>query len=324
MKDKRKHHFVPVGYLKHFADDNGFLNILRKGDRISSSKSKPSETGFRNYYYSQPLPEGGYEHNSLEDVFSKFETDWPNTVEVLSSDRPANSVLKHLMAFIGLQRVRVPAFRDAIEQSMEAHARRNFELLRNTGELPFPPPDFPDIADHVQISVDPHRSIYAVILTKNMIGSILDSFGYVVIHNETAIDFITSDNPVCYFLAETSENNIVPYSWHHAREREFIFPVSPRVLIYGSSRDRERFRGRGLKRVRVRDLQKIIRLNRLVARFSYEVVFSRTKINPAFLEKFANASPVLDPRFEGFHPDDAIIPPYIFGPRRRLTKWDKK
>lgn len=320
-KDKKKHHFVPASYLRHFADEDGYVAVIRKSDPTVILRSKPSETAFRNYYYSQPLPEGGQENNALEGVFSTFESEWPATASTLITKQGTNAVLSHLMLFMALQRLRVPAFRDAIEQSLQNHARKGFEALKQAGGLPPPPPEFPDIASHVEITIDPHQSIHAMLLVRDELGPILDSFGYVVVHNRTSHDFVTSDNPVAYFESKLSDTDIMPYSWSRDRRREIIFPIAPDTLIYGSSDDRERFRSRGLKHVEVRDDERVSRFNRLTARFAYEAVFGRGHVPIRLVQKYAGASPVLDPSFPGFHPDAIGLPPHVFGARRRLPKW---
>lgn len=117
---KRRHHFVPVTYLRGFTSGDGFLFAVRKDEPDRTIRIRPTEAAFRNYYYSQPLADGSMNHNALEDAFSTFESLWPQIVRTLGSGTNLNSVLNDLHAMIGFQRVRVPAFRDAIEQSLSA------------------------------------------------------------------------------------------------------------------------------------------------------------------------------------------------------------
>src|ERR1700733_767520 len=101
MNDKKRHHFVPVGYLKGFCDEDekirAFLKDAPLNDKIHL---KPDEIGFENYYYSQPLPDGGRNNNAIEDAFNKFETGWPALVVRLSAGSVAPKDLVELLTFV--------------------------------------------------------------------------------------------------------------------------------------------------------------------------------------------------------------------------------
>jgi hypothetical protein len=100
--DKKRHHYVPITYLKRFADDIGFLRIVRKSLAGSSTRAKPSEVAFRNFYYSQPIPTGGHDNNKLEDLFSTLEAE-PGRFDDLGA-RPQARM--HGKAFVKLDRHR--------------------------------------------------------------------------------------------------------------------------------------------------------------------------------------------------------------------------
>jgi hypothetical protein len=315
---KKRHHYVPVTYLKGFTDNNGFLLVSRKDEPERSIRVRPTEAGFRNYYYSQPLGDGTMNHNALEDVFSTFENEWPGLVGVLESDRQLNTILKDLLGLIGFQRIRVPAFRDAIEHSLERYARDGLQELKRTGRLPPTPPEFPDLFEQVEVTIDPHQSIHGMNKLLRSLGPTLDAFGYQVVHNETDIDFITSDNPVSYYAL--SQKQILPYPMSVRGPAELVFPVSSRVAIFGSTADRRRFSRKGLKSCRTRDRERVRSINRVTAKFGYEALFSSSALPASFVQKYS-ASPVLSPDSAGFHPDDMKMPSFAFGRRKRLPKW---
>lgn len=320
---KKKHHYVPETYLQNFAGERGFLHVYRKDDPDKLLPLDPSEAAFRKYYYSQPIPSGGVEHSNIEHAFGIFEKDWPSTYHTLASREPPNKVLSHLLIFSMMQLLRVPAFRDAVEQSLHRVARADYERFKEAGLLPPPPAGFPDLADKVEIVIDPHQSIHALIAVKDQVGPIFDSFGYVIVHNESGLKFLTSDNPVCYFLTQPDDNLIQPYSWDQGKDRELFFPLSPTLALYGSQHDRERFRRKGLKYSTLRDRKLAARFNRLVARFGYELLIASDPLPSTFVNRFAGQSPVLSPSFPGFYPEEIKLPPFTFGQRQKLKKWDK-
>lgn len=318
MIQKKRHHFVPVTYLRGFTDAEGFLFLSRKDDPERDIRLRPSEAGFRNYYYSQPVGDGSMNHNALEDVFSTFESLWPRIVHVLESGQGPNSVLQDLLAMIGFQRVRVPAFRDAIEQSLELHARSGLEELKRRGELPPAPPEVPNIFDLVEVTIDPHQSIHGMTDLLRAVGLQLNALGYQVVRNETDIDFITSDNPVSYYTV--SSGQILPYAVQADAHVELVFPLTSRMAILGSTSDRERFVRKGLKITSTRDRDKVKTINRTTALFGYEAIFSSARLPAAFVRKHIQ-SPVLSSHSKGFHPDHMQMPDFTIGKRRKLLKW---
>lgn len=321
--DKKRHHYVPITYLKRFADDNGFLRIVRKGPTGRSTRAKPSEVGFRNFYYSQPMPTGGHDNNKLEDLFSTLEAGWGQLSELLISGQSANHLWGDLIQFIGFQRVRVPAFREAIEGAMANYSMATLRELNRRGELPPPPEGYPDILKRTVAVIDPHQSIHAVAQLLRSMTPLLTSLGYVVVQNDSDIDFITSDNPVSYYAIKKTDDKIVPYKLYPNLSYELMMPISPRALLLGTTYDKERFSRRGLKYVRWRDPERVRRANRIIAQFGYEAIFSRQSLPPGFIAKYGMTSPILEPNYPGFDPDHMVIPPFVFGLRRRLPKWDR-
>lgn len=54
----KRHHYVPVTYLKNFCDGSGQLQVFRKDDPARPFRQRPESTGFERYYYSQFDDEG--------------------------------------------------------------------------------------------------------------------------------------------------------------------------------------------------------------------------------------------------------------------------
>src|SRR5437667_12601863 len=80
LNEKKRHHYIPITYLEKFTDHNGKVVAYRKDDVEPPLYLRPEGIAFENYYYSQPLPEGGRENNRFEDYFSTIETPWPKLV----------------------------------------------------------------------------------------------------------------------------------------------------------------------------------------------------------------------------------------------------
>ena len=116
---KKKHHYIPVSYLKVFCDNDGMLTVYRKEAPEEPFRKRPDDVAFHKFYYAQPLADGGRDTNRLEDRFSELEGKWPSIVEAMAIREFVNNSLEDICAFVALQRARVPAAREAVEQMLE-------------------------------------------------------------------------------------------------------------------------------------------------------------------------------------------------------------
>lgn len=199
MHAKKRHHFVPKAYLRAFANDKGRVLVYRKDEPQKVLAVAPDATAFERYYYSQPTPEGGLDHNRLEDEFSKLEGVWPPLVSALHKGENVNDSLLNLFQFIILQRVRVPAARDATEARLAGEVHQLMLDLTASGRLPPPPPELAGRLDAVVVSIDPHKSIHGMVDDIKAAQWVFDNVGLCAIRNKTATPFLTSDNPVIWF-----------------------------------------------------------------------------------------------------------------------------
>src|SRR5687768_11990106 len=151
MQQTKRHHFVPKAYLNAFCDESGRLLVYRKDGPSDPLQVAPSATQFRRYYYSQPAPDGGQDNNTLEAVFSTIESDWPETVAKLHRREDANDRLENIFQFMTLQRVRVPASRDAAESMLARTVKDTMKVMLARGELPPLPPGLADLPNEVQV-----------------------------------------------------------------------------------------------------------------------------------------------------------------------------
>ena len=318
---KKRHHYVPVAYLNRFADSNGRIYAYRKDDADKPLHMRPSEIAFERYYYSQPLPEGGQDNNCLEDLFSTIETSWPGLVDDLTARRDLSDRILPLFEFIGLLRVRGPAARDPVELSLAHMARRKMMALVKAARMSPPPAGLS--FDDIEISIDPHQSIHAMVPMVQGFGRLWEFCGLEVVHNTTTEPFATSDNPVVVFDPDIPEANILPYTVRPPRGRvELLLPISPTVLLRGST-DLPVIRpGDRIGHVEMTSRAAVCRVNRFAARFGYRFVFANHAGLGTLVAKHAALSPTI--RFD-------VVPEsgegefnfmqMVFGPRPQKPKW---
>jgi len=289
----------------------------RKDEVLPPLHLRPSGVAFERYYYSQPLPEGGRDNNTLEDFFSDIETTWTPLVERLRSGSTVSSDLEALRSFMTLMRVRVPAARDMVEVSRAEQVKATTRFLDQQGMLPPKPVGHEDILDHLSVSIDPHQSLHAMPDLARGFDLVLDQLVFEVLHNATGVDFITSDNPVMYFDPTVQEVMVLPYQVRPPLGSiELLFPIEPDTVLRG------RTGPPGLRHVTLSDRQSAKRINRFTARFGYRFVFSRDRTHEALVIKHAGTSPVMKTEtMPGPTGGVVIWHRCVFGDRPIKPKW---
>lgn len=321
QKPKKNHHYVPVSYLKAFCADDGMVSVYRKDAPDQPYRQIPDEIGFHRYYYAQPLEGGGRDANRLEDRFSELETKWPGIVELISKAAPVNDRLEDIFSFIALQRARVPAARDAAERILAEAVMAETRQLQADGKLPPPREGFENILDHAVVSIDPHQSIHAMVHIVRAMGEVFDRIGLGVLRNVTDVDFVTSDNPVLYFDPATGSDDMLPYTLQASGNVVLMMPVSPTLMIYGTSWDKSRFASEGLGYGELDDVATVGMMNETVNRFGYAAIFARGQPDMETVRKHAPLSPVLKAEQVIKDGKQGVRISNVFGPREPKPKW---
>jgi len=318
---KKRHHYIPKSYLKFFCDDAGRVFVYRKDDPCNAFHLSPDNTGFHKYYYSQPRPDGGTDHNALEDCFSRIEEKWPGIVDRLHCRENVNNSLEDIFQFMALQRARVPASRDATERIEAEMTLAAVRRLDAACKLPPKPEGFENILDHVEVSINPHQSIHAMISVVQGTGQVFDRIGLGVLHNKTEIPFLTSDNPVIWFDPSVKDSDLKPYVLRPDGPIALLFPVSPSLVIYGDSPMRDQFVSEGLGVADLSDTGLVEAINRQVCRFGYQAIFSQKAGQERLIQEHAVLSPTIS--FDRIATEKGEIIPFqmVFGKRERTPKW---
>ena len=296
--------------------------MYRKDDPAKVIQQSPDGVGFHKYFYSQPLPQGGHDHDKLEDVFGKYEAKWPEIVQKFRAKENVNDALDTIHAFIVLQRARVPAARDACEKLLAETVRATSRQMDAAGELPQPPEGLEHLLDHVDVAIDPHQSIHAMVPVIEETGRLMNRIGIGVLHNRTDVPFLTSDNPVIWFDPSLSESEMRPYAVRLDGPIVLIFPVAPDLMIYGHSTKQAQFACHGLSYGELSDATVVETMNRQICRFAYESVFADRPGFDGLVEKYADVSPVVRTETIPAPNGQFLLHQYVWGRRTRKPKWD--
>jgi len=314
--EKKRHHFIPITYLKKFTDDAGKVFAYRKDDPQTVLHLRPDAIAFEKYYYSQPLPDGGRDNNTFENLFGTIESTWNPLVARLCSGAAATSdfsscEFENLFTFLSLMRVRVPAARDMVEVMLAEEVKATTLLFDKKGKLPPKPKGLEDILDHLSVAIDPQMSLRAMGELARGFGLVLSQLGFEVVNNKTDVSFLTSDNPVVCFDPSVPEARVLPYQVRPPHGSiELLFPIDGETLLRGHTGLR-RAGPSSLGHVALTDRREAKRINRFAARFGYRFVFARDRTHEALIVKHASTSPVID-----------MLNGCVFGPRPIKPKWD--
>jgi hypothetical protein len=106
QNEKRRHHFVPVHYLKNFTDAAGALHVIscKDGHRYEGA---PTSVGFENDFYRIEEPSGETDPNAFEEILCKFEGDASPVIDQIvssqalpSADEPLNILFSFIAAAV--------------------------------------------------------------------------------------------------------------------------------------------------------------------------------------------------------------------------------
>ncbi|MEJ2802017.1 DUF4238 domain-containing protein [Comamonadaceae bacterium PP-2] len=322
MEQIKRHHYIPKAYLKAFCGSDGKLCVYRKDAPTEPLHQVPNATQFRKYYYSQPMPKGGQDNNSLEAVFSTVETHWPEIVAKLHARANLNDRLETILQFIALQRVRVPASRDAAEAVLAQAVKDTMKTMLANGQLALPSglEALPDLA---QVAIDPHRSIHSMVAMLKGMGELFSMLGFAAVHNDTEMPFITSDNPVLWFDPSLPFEEQRPYTLQPNGPVYFVFPISPKLAIIGSQEYKEIFGAHGLLHSDVPDVALVLAINEQICRFAYEAVITQDDGWDDLIAAHAGVSPVHEAVAVPMARGMVTIHRMAFGPRVAKPKWNK-
>jgi hypothetical protein len=165
--------------------------------------------------------------------------------------------------------------------------------LDAAGKLPPKPKGFQDILSRVEVPINPHQSIHAMVSVAQGIGQVFDRVGFGALHNKTEIPFLTSDNPVIWFDHSVKDSDLQPYVLRPDGPVVLLFPVSPSLVIYGDSPTRDQFASEGLGVADLSDTGLVEAINRQVCRFGYQTIYAQKAGQERLIQEHATLSPVI-------------------------------
>ena len=289
--ERKRHHFVPVTYLRGWAGTGGKLHAYVSDRPDRPLHVRPEEIGFEKYYYSHTREDGSRDNDSFEELFGTIEARWPLVRNALDTGLLGPEALHSLYSMLTLMRTRVPAARDYNEALMALETRTSLKVFAERGKLPTKLKRYEGDLDTVEVTVNRQRTLATMSKDMGRFAELIRRLGFEILCDKTGIGFLTSDNPVAYY--DPGDPGIRrPYIEND--KVELYFPLSPHNMLHGSTRllrlgQVPRFKP-------ITDVAIVRKLNRITARFAYRLAFAADRVHDSLVLQHAATSPVLKAR----------------------------
>lgn len=316
-RTNRRHHFVSVVYMEGFTDDSGRINAYLYEKPDDPQALKPQNIGYQRDYFSQKLPDGNQENHRFEDLWGVIETVWPATVRALSARRISPAISFNTLGMLAIMSARVPARRDRHALLLEAKIRSETKALEEMGALPPKYERYAGQFDNVPVGINPHETLLAMSDDLKEVGDLCFKLGFEVLHNNSAIPFLTSDNPVCSY--DPGQTLLLRTPYEHSREIEMIFPISARMLLRGSNKRRpvnciSRHKN-------ISDERAVRRFNRTIAQFAYRMTLAKDRSSDEIVRIHSSLVPTIDTTIKRAGQEIEIHWRHVFGPKPQLSQY---
>lgn len=325
---------MPESYSKAFSNPDGYIWLFDKWEQASRPLT-PKNALVVGQLYRQPVHMENRFDSSLEDFFAKTaDNEWPFLREAIKRREILNQgPWGALVEFICGQLVRVPLSMNSVIELLQDEV---FTASNAVGSLPDSllklhneitgahASEMRDLVESgvVSLKIDPHRSISSMPFLVRNVPIFQEGFSFGIpkfLHNETNLDFISSDNPVVFHAGRHGIAPVRPYGAPSDQRFAFYFPISPRLMLVNSS-----FNSKRSMHCLVKDSSKVSELNRTIARFAYRFVFSNSKeLSEGYGKRFSNICPRPDHKTSQIFDGHVYRIGYKFGPPVKLVNsWD--
>jgi hypothetical protein len=313
----RSHHYISVTYMNGFRAQTGKVWAHYADNPGPPHASLPIAVGYRNHYYSHALEGGGRDNHTFEDLWNSIEGVWDTTMRAVRHRRLSLAISFNILGMAAIMRARVPAARDKTAIVLAAKLRAEVQGLRAREKLPDDLLRYADELNTVPIGINPDQTLRGMNDDLAQFGDLCFVIGFEVLHNTTALPFITSDNPVCVYDPRVLPAQRIPYS--HDGQVEVIFPLDARTLLRGSGRLSPHNRI-----VRHRDLsdrRSVRDFNRTIAQFAYQLAIASDRSSDLAIAAELASSPTVEVQARETANGLEIHWNYAFGARPKLSPY---
>lgn len=233
MTQPRKHHYLPQFYLRGFSGNGKQIFQIEKSEARGYLCAIRDAAAIRDYH--ELDYEDAEDPHALEKRLSEIESQLAEALaDVIASGIVGNISHARLIEFVSLMRVRVPAFKQYIEESLRQFVRSTGKILERKGKFPPPPQGLESIfaRDGVTISISNWKCLeYMFGLASDQdILRMLAAMTPSILRAPKGNNLLTCDQPVAVFHPEADPAD--PYGIGLADPRtQLSLPLSSQVLL---------------------------------------------------------------------------------------------
>lgn len=250
MSTPRRHHYVPESYLSRFTDSGTREGKLWVFDRQLGTvrESSPKNSGHQRDFYR--LEDGvAADPNYFEKAFGELEGKASLVIEEILKSRKLPSVesMEYLVSFVGLQAVRVPAYRRKFNSIRERIIKTTLDIacaneaqwehhkskLRAAepgkyADVPFAQArEFLD-RKNFKVEIPRAESVEAMMTSANKLVDLLYQRNWGIAFAVEG-EFLICDNPVILTSTEP-KRRFIDFG---VRGTEVVVPISKNCVLYG-------------------------------------------------------------------------------------------
>ena len=138
-----------------------------------------------------------------------------------------------------------------------------------------------------------------------------------MLHNETDLPFITSDNPVCLYDPRQPPGQRRPYDYDG--QVELICPLDSKTLLRGSHRLRPV--NQIVRHGRITDRGAVARANNTLSQFAYGLALASDRASDAVIALHSARCPTVSIKVVEKPRGADIVWRHVFGPRPKLSAY---
>ena len=202
MSAPRKHHYLPRFYLRGFSSNSRSLIQIDKASGRASPCSINDVASIRDYHRLDT--EDVEDPFELERRLSSIEGELANALQrVLENGISDLATRARLVELVSMLRVRIPAMKSTIEESLRQVVRRTGLIMERSGKLPPPPPGLEHALrmDKLNIKISNWiclQHMFQLAADENILRLLL-SMRPSLVHAPETCFFLTCDQPVAVF-----------------------------------------------------------------------------------------------------------------------------
>jgi len=309
---KKRHHYIPVFYLKGFTNSNGAMCVYDKED-VGLFESSPEGIAFEKHYFTITTPEGKKDSETAENLMAGLEAEFSKVLNKILTNEPLSDEDKVNFAwFVASMMTRTPNFRNNIQKStsemiqhltlfMASH-KSNFEQMvkryeQSTGnKIDMPVEEFrQSILDtkRYKIGINPQYAMGMALKQMEHLVGIFFNMKWAFLKATDDQKFLTGDNPLSYI--DPTHDHRSFYGVGLANKKiEVSLPLSKDICAFGGWNLDSKLSGKYLqiKKEMVKDL------NRRTAMSSKRFIFAHyiSESLDGFVKKYKGSHPVMTTR----------------------------